>query len=97
VDDSWQVSVGSLMPFKPYESVDVAHPDGFRVLAGAGFIKSILIERGWSEMDALEYIASLRRLDEVTNASMDDYGDASLAAWKKIKASDWVWMDTKPR
>lgn len=61
--DQWETSVGNLMPWVPYESFDT---DAARssVLVGANFLKKMLMDEGYTEQDALERIASLRRLTE---------------------------------
>ena len=54
------------MPFVPFESVDTdAATSG--VLVGANFMKKMLMHEGHTEHDALELIASIRRLTEGEN------------------------------
>jgi len=53
-------AIGNMMPFVPFESETAP----IAVLVGARFLKESMMAQGHSEEDALEYIASCRRLEE---------------------------------
>ena len=63
-------TIGNAMPFTPFAAQFIENPEGIRILAGARFLKNLMMERGHSEADAMEYIASCRRLEEIGSGYM---------------------------